>query len=427
MKNLNEITKALSASDLSDYSVIATDVESYELFFVHGKLETVRKSIHSAALANVFVAHDGKLGSASFGLDETASESDISKKIADAKARAAMIFDEPYSLPCDGKAVDGAIPSNLADMDEKQVGEDIAKAVFSACTKENCEINALEIFVTKRTSTVKNSKGVNKKQVKHTVSVEAIPTCNGKDESVELFETYDFGELNPDAISREISARIEDVSARLSAVKPQSAIDCPVVLNAYELNTLFEELVGDADFAREYLHSNLHSVGDLWQTAPKGDLLDVTMRGIINGSPQSALFDRDGTSLKDVKIIEDGKIIAGFGSNRFAQYLGKTPTGALVCMDVKEGETPVREMLSKPHLECTYLSGLQVDLYNDYIGGEIRLAYYYDGKERVPVTGIAMSGKLSEVLNEMTLSKERVVLGAYAGPQKIMLNGFKIF
>jgi len=43
------------------------------------------------------------------------------------------------------------------------------------------------------------------------------------------------------------------------------------------------------------------------------------------------------------------------------------------------------------------------------------------------VTGIAMSGKLSEVLNTLTLSKETVVSGAYRGPEKIRLEKMKIF
>lgn len=427
MKNLNEIKNILCDSKASDFSILAADTNSYELFFVHGKLETVRKSTHAAAQVGVFVDHDGKRGNANFGIGENADREEIIRKTEEAVKRAQMIYDAPYTLPSDGQNINAVIPSNIADKDEKQIGAEVANAVFAACTKKDCDINALEIFVTEKTSTVLNSKGLNKKQTKYTISVEAIPTCNGRQESVELFETYTFGELDTDAIMREIAARTEDVSARSDAVKPDKQIDCPVILNAYELQTLFEEIVGDANFAREYLHTNLHSVGDKWQTAPNGDKLNVTMRGVIKGSPDSALFDGDGTTLKDVKIIENGKIIAGYGGNRFAQYLGKEPTGALGCMDVECGNTPVSELLSSPYLECVYLSGLQVDLYNDYIGGEIRLAYYFDGKTRIPVTGIAMSGKLSEVLNNLTLSRERTVLGAYSGPEKIKLSGFKIF
>ena len=108
-------------------------------------------------------------------------------------------------------------------------------------------------------------------------------------------------------------------------------------------------------------------------------------------------------------------------------YLGKTATGALQCVDVACGATPVKQMLSEPYLELVYLSGLQVDLLADYIGGEIRLAYYFDGEKKIPVTGIAMSGKLSQALNTIVLSEESVTLSNYRGPEKAKLEGLKIY
>ena len=72
------------------------------------------------------------------------------------------------------------------------------------------------------------------------------------------------------------------------------------------------------------------------------------------------------------------------------------------------------------------LSGLQLDLYNDYIGGEIRLAYYFDGEKTVPVTGISMSGKLSAVLAGMRLSEKTEISGAYDGPAKLLMQDIAI-
>ena len=428
MKNIHLLQNILSKhSGECEHSIVANDTTSYELFFVHGKLETVRKAEHSSAQISVFVKHDGKLGSASFVADESATEQEIESKTQEALGNAKMIFDEPYELPCDDKQLDGVIPSNLGGRDEKQVAADVAKAVLSACTLNDCSINALEVFVTTRVNTVLNSKGVNKRQTKHTVSVEVIPTCNAEAESVELFETYEFGNLDEQAIIREIAARVEDVSMRAKAVKPQEKIDCPVILNPYDIREMFEELVSDAQYSSVYLHTNLHELGSKWQSSPVGDKLTITMRGVVDGSPASALFDKDGTSLCDKTIVKDGELVANFGASRFAQYLGKEATGALGCIDVESGNTTISELQSTPHLECVYLSGIQTDLYNDYIGGEIRLAYYFDGEKRIPVTGIAMSGKLSEVLNNITLSKERVVSGCYSGPEKIRLDKMNIF
>jgi len=73
------------------------------------------------------------------------------------------------------------------------------------------------------------------------------------------------------------------------------------------------------------------------------------------------------------------------------------------------------------------MSGLQVDFYSDYIGGEVRLAYYHAGGKVVPVTGISISGKLSQVLESIRFSMETTVAGGYNGPKMALVQDMKIF
>ena len=72
------------------------------------------------------------------------------------------------------------------------------------------------------------------------------------------------------------------------------------------------------------------------------------------------------------------------------------------------------------------MSGLQVDILNDYIGGEVRLAYYFDGEKKIPMTGISISGKLSEALDSIRLSDEAKCAGSYKGPKYALLSGIEI-
>ena len=83
-------------------------------------------------------------------------------------------------------------------------------------------------------------------------------------------------------------------------------------------------------------------------------------------------------------------------------------------------------MKAAPYIDCVSLSGLQVDLYNDYIGGEIRLAYYFDGERTVPVTGITMSARLSEALRHMRLSDCVTQYGPYQGPDRLLMRGVAV-
>ena len=61
-----------------------------------------------------------------------------------------------------------------------------------------------------------------------------------------------------------------------------------------------------------------------------------------------------------------------------------------------------------------------------YIGGEVRLAYYCENGETVPMTGISISGKLSAALASMRLSNERTATGNYYGPKLAAFEGIEI-
>ena len=85
------------------------------------------------------------------------------------------------------------------------------------------------------------------------------------------------------------------------------------------------------------------------------------------------------------------------------------------------------ELAAGESLEVISMSGLQVDFYSDYIGGEVRLAYHWQDGKCTPVTGISISGKLSDVLKHIRLSEKQGLFGSYYGPEKALLTGMAIF
>ena len=418
------IEKLLNESSAAEWKINGTKTESYELFFVHSKLETVRATDTDATTVTVYLDHDGKKGQASFKLYASTTESEAKTKIDSAIEKAALIFNEHYSLP-EGESLDGAIESNLADYDPKTVAAKIADAVFSSDMLGDGSVNALEVFINKYTVTVKNSRGMNKREIKYSTMIEAIPTWN-EGESVELYEAIRTSEFDYGKIKSEIEAKMREVRDRGYAKAPESKLSCPVILPAEELSQLFGELAHTLDFAAVYTRQNPFSEGDAIQKAPFGDKITVTMKGQLKGSTASALFDGDGTTLKDTKVIENGVVCAYFGGDRFAQYLGKTATGALSCYSVECGTLTDGELNSAPYFECVSMSGLQLDVYNDYIGGEVRLAYYFDGEKKIPITGISISGKLSDALNSIRLSSESTQSGRYSGPKLARFEGIEI-
>ena len=258
--------------------------------------------------------------------------------------------------------------------------------------------------------------------------VEAIPTYTDKGESVEIYEVYHFTDFDKDAVTKEIRQRMQDVKARAQAKKPSTPIKANVIFRPYEIATLIGEIASDINYASVYSHANLFGIGDDLQKGGTGDKLNLTMRSTIKGCSRSEFFDSDGTKLVDTKIIDNGVIAGYFGSRRFGEYLKATLiSGDLTCMELGKGTLDESD-LKKPYIECAFMSALQVDLYNDYIGGEIRLAYYFDGKTVRPITGITMSAKLSEVLKDMKLSKTVGTGGTndYFGPDKLMFKDVSV-
>ncbi len=426
MEKTLKIKKILdTAGGVDAYRINTAICESHELFFVHRALETVRSTDTADIKVTVFKEHDGRLGDATFSVYASYDEEKIRKEIESAKKKALLISNESYPLP-ENESASFESKSNIGKYDIPTLAKEIADAVFAADNYDEGSINALEIFIYKTTANVINSRGIDKTEIKYSVMIEAIPTWNSPSESVELYECHSFTEFSKEAITSRIDSKMREVRARLLAKKPKKAIKAPVVLEAPELASLFTEIAGELNYAKIYSKSNAFSVGDMIQKNPTGDKLTLTLRGEIRGSTRSAYFDTDGFTLRDTRVIENGCAVGSFGAVRYASYLGKEPTGALRCIEAEGGTLTDSELSSAPYFKCVSMSGLQLDIYNDYIGGEVRLGYYFNGEKEIPITGISISGKLSDALSSIRLSDTKTVHEGYCGPKLALLKGIEI-
>ena len=300
------------------------------------------------------------------------------------------------------------------------------EACFKADSFKDGSINALEIFITKNKINIKNSNGLDMTQVKYDAMVEAIPTWNGEKESVELYEQYHFNEFDAKKLTAEIYDKMNAVKARYEAVKPEKLGNINVLLRPTELETLLGEITYDLNFGVVYSHSNKNPIGTNLQENALGDLLNISRVGMVKGSVNSSHFDENGTTYKDTLVVENGIVKSYWGNMKFAQYLKVEPTGNLPIVKLGLGNKSIDELKKEPYLECVSMSGIQVDLLSDYIGGEVRLGYYFDGAKITPVTGISISARLSDVLKNMYLSKEEEVQDGYYGPKLALFKGFNI-
>lgn len=421
---MREILQLLADNaSVSDYKINIHQKESYELFFVKGKLETLRCTDTCDKEVTVYSDHDGFRGDAQFFVYPSTTKEDARALIQEAVDKALLIRNQAFDLPA-AEMGSFDVPSNFSGYDAAELAAIISRTVFEANTIKNASLNSVEVFINKHTERIINSRGLDKTQVRYDAMVEAIPTYNGATQSVELYEQYTFSSLDADALGREIAEKMEQVKARYEAKAPVEPLSCPVVLNIQEVSGLMREIAWDLNYSSVYSHSNLFKKGEPVQKEILGDPIGITMAGQVTGSARSRCFDEDGISLGSIRLVDSGKVMNYFGSNRYGQYLGEKPTGSLPCLCADAG-TAV--MPGGDWLEVISMSGLQVDFYNDYIGGEVRLAYHHTPEGIVPVTGISISGSIADVLQQIRFSPEIAVSGSYRGPAKAVINNMKIY
>ena len=424
MKTILELLKA--NKEVSDYKVNVRHTESAEFFYVKGELETVRHTDTFDKEVTVYVNHGEYKGDSRFLVYPSTTQEQLKELISQAVEKAKLISNRFYTLPPKEEG-DYQVPSNFENQDLSVLCQKIADCVFAAEKPVGSNLNSVEVFVSRIENTVTNSLGLLKKQTYYKAMVEAIPTFNGEDQSVELYQQYNFNAFDEAAIKEEIREKLLEVKARYEAVTPDSIPECKVILNKLELSELFSSITDDLHFATVYGKANLFAKDQPVQKAPQKDKLQITMAGNYPGSVAGRMFDADGMALKDTLVVSDGTAVSYYGSNRFGQYLEEIPTGELPCVVVATGSATKADLQAGPYLEVLSMSGLQVDFYSDYIGGEVRLAYYHDGDKILPVTGISITGSASQVLNSLHLSQTQGIYDSYIGPDKAILESMKVF
>lgn len=423
MRDLKDLI--LENKEVTYFKINTVKTNSFQLFFVHKNLETIRNTDTKDIKVTIYVLHDGKLGDSEFTVYSSNTEEEIIEKINSSVEKAKLVSNSPYILPKKEEET-YSNDTNFNDYSLEEIAKVTQEAVFKADCYKDGSINALEIFITKYNIEVENSNGLKKSQITYDAMIEAIPTWNGERESVELYEQYHFNTLDKEKITAEIDDKMKAVKARYEATKPDEVKEVNILLRSSEILAMINELAWDINYATIYSKSNKYQLGDNLQENAQGDLLSVTVKARIPGSTDSRFFDNDGVNIEDVKVISNGKFVNSFGNNQYAQYLNLKPTGNPRCTTLEGGKKKEEELKASPYLECVSMSGIQVDKFNDYIGGEVRLGYYFDGKGVKPITGISISGSLSNVLKNMYLSKDCIQNGSYFGPKLMLLKGMKV-
>lgn len=420
---LEKIKKALSKLNIERWRINEVKEESAELFFVKHNLDTRRiKDTHKFTVTVYRQSEkDGKklVGNMSASVISSMSYEEIENAIESAyyAAQFAMnpYFDAPEKVTSDTIVKQGELASApLAESAGK-----MAAAVFAADNNKHAYVNSTEVFCHKTFTHILTSEGTDVSFTDAVCKGDYVVQCKSP-EDVELINQFEYDDIDTDALEQGVKEYLDFVYDRACAQRVLKSGKYNVVLSGKNLAEILSYYTEKSAADMIYPGYSAWKIGDGVQGNVTGDALGLSL---VATRP----FSGDGIKMKDLKVIDDGRLLAIHGSTPFCRYLGIAPTGAYEKTRCEnKGNVSFEDMKKQPCLWAVAFSDFQMDSFSGHFGGEIRLAYLIEDGKITPVTGGSINGSLIEAQQNVRFSKERFTSANYEGPYAIEFENIPV-
>jgi len=433
---------------VADWRLIGTEISRGERYFIKTGTELSRTVEETRYSLTVYVDAEvsGKKvrGDATVTIQPSHGEAEIEAKILQAVFAASKSKNAWFDLP-GPSAPKVVLPASGFDGLD---GQDRMKSVRDALYAPEAEIaaaaaaaepnatagllrvNALEIFLSREDKVFSNSKGQEFRTSAWRGYSEFVVEADSRKGMVELFDDIEFSDPDAGRLSEATRSRLVQVRDRALAASMGALKDLPVILSGREAEEVFAWFFGNSTTSAIFTKSSSFVQGANVQQAEGSekveDPLDLWAEPFIQGLPASSAFDADGFPLERCAVIEGGYLKTLVGAIRYADWLGVERKGSFPLFSVSPGSMSMADMLAKPHLAPVMFSDFRLDSVTGDFGAEIRLAYWFDGKKRVPVTGGSISGSVSELRSTMRRSSERALASRSLCPKALLLKSVSI-
>lgn len=429
---ISKLIKILSEIDnISGYKIIETKVDSGELFFVRKNLDMNRaKSVHnfSVTVYNDFIDNEIKYrGSSSTIIHPTLSDEEIVYKLKDASLAAGFVKNKYYPLAKPSNLATSNVENNHSNPLIETILPKISEAIYKADTFDKGFVNSSEIFLNKNYTRILTSEGIDVSYENYKGEVEFITDWKENNVNVELYRRFNFSELECDSITEMVYEQLKISQEKALATKTPALNRFTVLLTGSPVEEIFNFYYIQAGAQNVYNHISNAEIGkNLQGDHSKGDLVTITLDPALYNSTFSVPYDIDGFALKPIKIFENGVLMNYWGDIRHSYYLKVEPTGVIKNLVIEGGLHSIDEFKKEPYLELVAFSDFQMNAITGDFGGEIRLGWYFDGKETKAITGGSISGNIHEAQKHMYLSKELQKNNGFYGPKTIKFENISI-
>ena len=421
---VEKILSALKKLKAETYKINITKIKSEELFFIRKKLDMNRKkdvTKYEVTLYKDFKENEIKFrGESTVDIYPTMNDEEILEELKGGLYAASFVKNEYYPLPKSEGAntIDKSYLNK--DLNLEETALKVKNALYKYDHYDNGGINSTEIFVQKIENRIINSEGIDVSFSKLGLEIEYVVDWTENGEEVEIYNKDNYDELNENTIAESVREAIEVVKSRAKAKSSVKTGKYDVILNKEAVQTFFEYYQYKANARSIYTKGSKFKIGDSIQGVNIiEDKINVSLEGT---NP----YDNDGVRLNKTNIIDDGILKNYYGNFRYSSYLEIKPTGNLNKLIVNSGNTTIEEMKKQPHLDLLAFSAFDMDPSLGNFCGEIRLGFYYDGENTIPITGGSISGNVKDVQGNMILSKEVFETSKFVGPKSIKLKGVTV-
>jgi len=422
---IERIKNALARCGVALWRINERREETAELFFVKKELDTRRIKDVSKYEVTVFRDVSGKEGEKPArgftsvqlisSMDDTKLDQELKGAYYAAQFAANPYFDlaDPVQAPVVEKA------GTLAEAPLAESAGKLARALFAPDTHEDAFVNSAEIFVVRSFCRIVSSEGTDVSYTDANVNGEFVVQCKAP-EDVEIHNQFEYDSLDEAALSAKVAEAITFVRDRARAQKVLKSGKYDLVLSGNNLAEVLDYYVSRSSAGMVYSKYSTWQREEDVQEAVDGERLDLTLRAT---RPYSA----EGIPMVDLPLMEDGRLLAWHGPNRFCRYLGVKPTGNYEKLACANGSVPFEALKKGPVLWAVTFSDFQMDVMSGHFGGEIRLAYLIEADgTATPVTGGSVNGSILEAQKDMLFSKERYLTAEYDGPYAVRLKNISV-
>jgi len=422
---IERLQKLLQECSINDYSISERRTVSREAFFVRQRLDQHRaKDVTHTRLTvyNDFAIGDKRFrGSASQEIYPTESDAQIMTDLRQMSFGASFVRNPWYPLADGQHARLAGAPADLTAALLTAV-----QAIQGIPDTATEKVNSYEIFVKQNHERIVNSQGVDVAFDSMDEMIEIVINAIADGHEIELYHNVRFADQPLDTITAGIREVIAQAKDRTRAVPTRQDEHANVILRGDDIRELFGYFMSQTNVSSIYMHASQAKIGDVLQDGAGCDRITIQARARLDGSAKNLPYSPDGVPASDFTVIQDGVIKALWGDWQHACYLGLDGIAPANNIVVSGGSLTLDQMHAGPYLEIVKFSNFQMNSITGDAGGEIRLAYWHDGVNTVPVTGGSITFNIRKVLPSLRMSTQTRQVNDALVPEAVLLSDIAV-